>query len=301
MAKVFISYRRKDSAPVAERIYQWLTEWLSANLNVVSVFMDRGGIEPGENFHAALRREIDSAEIMLVVIGKNWALAEDDDGMIRLEEPRDIVRREVAIGLESNMRVVPVLVSGAEMPQAARLPSALAKLTALHAFQVNEDRFGQDMSQLAEYLRKWTGEHVRTEDDNTEHVSPEYEESRLHMIQKKVCMLGAFGVGKTSLVKRYVQSMFDEKYLTTIGVKIDKKVVKLGDTEINMVLWDIAGEEKGFPVKLHYLKGASGVVLVADGRKYSLGIALDMRERVRNEAGPIPCVLAANKIDLCRE
>ncbi|HTY83750.1 MAG TPA: Rab family GTPase, partial [Silvibacterium sp.] len=109
------------------------------------------------------------------------------------------------------------------------------------------------------------------------------------------------GVGKTSLVKRYVESIFSEKYLTTVGVKIDKKVMKLGETEITLLLWDLMGEEKGSPAKLHYLKGASGIVLVTDGRKLALRTALEIRERVRNEAGPVPCVLAANKIDLCKE
>jgi len=290
MASVFISYRRKDSAPIAERIYHWLTKWLT-EMNAGSVFMDRDGIEPGENFHSALRREIDSAEIMLVVIGKDWALAEDDEGMIRLEGQRDIVRREVTIGLESDMRVIPVLVSGAEMPKAAQLPAVLARLSVLNAFRVNEQSFGQDMSQLAEYLAKW----------NTEHPRSDSQEIRPHMIKKKVCMLGAAGVGKTSLVKRYVESIFSEKYLTTVGVKIDKKVMKLGETEITLLLWDLMGEEKGSPAKLHYLKGASGIVLVTDGRKLALRTALEIRERVRNEAGPVPCVLAANKIDLCKE
>ena len=107
MANIFISYRRRDSAPIAKRIY----EWLAARPNGSAVFMDLSGIEPGENFHEALRREIDAAEVMLVIIGKEWAFAEDADGMNRLDKARDVVRREIAIGLESSARVVPVLVS----------------------------------------------------------------------------------------------------------------------------------------------------------------------------------------------
>jgi small GTP-binding protein len=293
MASIFISYRRKDSAPVARRIYEWLT----ARPNASAVFMDLSGIEPGENFHAALRREIDSAEVMLVVIGKEWAFAEDPDGMNRLDEPRDLVRREIAIGLENGMRVVPVLVSGAEMPQAVHLPAALVKLTNLNAFPVNEQTFEADMTRLAEYLHKWTAEHLRTDPQER----TDSQEIRPRMMQKKVCMLGAAGVGKTSLVSRYVRSIFSDKYLTTIGVKIDKKVIPLGDTEITLALWDLAGEEKGSPTKLHYLRGASGIIVVCDGRKSSLRTALDLRERVRDELGPVPCVLAANKIDLCKE
>ena len=259
--------------------------------------MDLSGIEPGENFHEALRREIDAADVMLVIIGKEWAFAEDADGMNRLDKPRDVVRREIAIGLESDVRVVPVLVSGAEMPQAIHLPAALVKLTNLNAFPVNEETFEEDMTRLAEYLRKWTAELLTADPQERTDV----QEIRPRMIQKKVCMLGSFGVGKTSLVSRYVRSIFSDKYLTTLGVKVDKKVIALGDSEITLMLWDIAGEEKGSPTKLHYLRGASGIFLVADGHKSSLRTALDLRERVRDELGPVPCVLAANKIDLCKE
>ena len=62
------------------------------------------------------------------------------------------------------------------------------------------------------------------------------------MIQKKICMLGAFAVGKTSLVKRYVHSMFSDKYLSTVGVKIDKKVLHNGDSEVMLMLWDLYGD-----------------------------------------------------------
>ena len=60
------------------------------------------------------------------------------------------------------------------------------------------------------------------------------------MIQKKICMLGAYSVGKTSMVRRYVESIFDEKYLITLGVKIDKIRVALDDREVQLILWDIA-------------------------------------------------------------
>jgi len=236
---------------------------------------------------------------MLVIIGKEWAFVENPDGLQRLEESRDVVRREIMIGLGSDIRVVPVLVSGAEMPQAAHLPAALAKLANLHALRVNEGTFEQDMDRLAGYLRKWTVDHPRA--DSVERRDTDSQEIRPHMIQKKVCMLGASGVGKTSLVSRFVMSIFSEKYLTTIGVKIDKKFLTLDGQEVTLMLWDLAGEEKGYPIKLSHLKGSSGIFLVTDGRNSSLRTALDIRQRVQNELGPLPFVLAANKIDLCRE
>ncbi|HET7777303.1 MAG TPA: EutP/PduV family microcompartment system protein, partial [Rudaea sp.] len=64
------------------------------------------------------------------------------------------------------------------------------------------------------------------------------------MLQKKICLLGAFGVGKTSLTQRFVSSIFSDKYLTTVGVKIDKKAVDVGATPVSLVIWDIAGEDE---------------------------------------------------------
>ena len=82
-------------------------------------------------------------------------------------------------------------------------------------------------------------------------------------VQRKICMLGGFSVGKTSLVKRYVQSIFSESYLTTVGVKIDKKTVTLVDREVHLILWDLAGEDDMSSLRMSYLRGSAGYVLVA--------------------------------------
>ena len=64
------------------------------------------------------------------------------------------------------------------------------------------------------------------------------------MLQKKVCVLGAFGVGKTTLIRRFVESIFSDAYLTTVGVKVDKKTVIVGTEPLTLILWDIAGEDE---------------------------------------------------------
>ena len=118
-------------------------------------------------------------------------------------------------------------------------------------------------------------------------------------LQKKICMLGGFSVGKTSLVKRFVASVFSEAYLTTVGVKIDKKTVDLGDRAVNLILWDVAGEDDVSTVRMSYLRGSAGYVLVADGTRLStLEVALSLRERVEAELGALPFVLLLNKSDL---
>ena len=119
------------------------------------------------------------------------------------------------------------------------------------------------------------------------------------MLKKKICLLGSYGVGKTSLVARFVRSMFDDKYHTTVGVKIDKKVVTLEDQEITLMLWDMAGEEDGAPVRLNQVKDAAGYLLVVDGtRAKTLEIARDIQRRVESEIGPRPFLALINKVDL---
>ena len=118
-------------------------------------------------------------------------------------------------------------------------------------------------------------------------------------LQKKICMLGAFSVGKTSLVKRFIQSVFSEAYLTTVGVKIDKKTVELPDRTVNLILWDLAGEDDISSLRMSYLRGAAGYVLVADGtRAVTLEVALSLHRRVEADFGPLPFVLLLNKNDL---
>ena len=119
------------------------------------------------------------------------------------------------------------------------------------------------------------------------------------MIQKKICMVGAFGVGKTSLVARYVRSIFSDKYQTTVGVKIDKKVVESRGAEVTLVLWDLAGEDALTTVKPAQLKGASGYILVVDGlRRQTLEVAIDLQRRVTEAIGNVPFICVLNKTDV---
>jgi small GTP-binding protein len=119
------------------------------------------------------------------------------------------------------------------------------------------------------------------------------------VIQKKLALLGAAGVGKTSLVRRFVDSLFDEKYLTTIGVKVDKKVVRAGGTDVTLMIWDIAGAEEHFSVPSSYVKGASGYLLVVDGtRPDTAAAAARIAAQIERDVGPLPFVLVLNKTDL---
>ena len=100
------------------------------------------------------------------------------------------------------------------------------------------------------------------------------------MIQKKVCMVGVYGTGKTSLVQRFVHSMFSARYHSTVGVKIDRKAVDIDGTPLTIVLWDLAGRDGQEDIPTSYLRGAHAMLYVADGtRKETCDQLFDLRAR----------------------
>ncbi len=122
------------------------------------------------------------------------------------------------------------------------------------------------------------------------------------MIKKKVCMLGAFATGKTSLVQRYVHSIFSDKYHTTVGVKIEKTQVSVDDIPVDLIIWDLHGEDDFQHVRLSYLKGSSGCIYVVDGtRRTTLVTAMNLKEIVEKTIGEFPFILVINKSDLKNE
>lgn len=119
------------------------------------------------------------------------------------------------------------------------------------------------------------------------------------MIQKKICMLGAFAVGKTSLVARFVESIFVDRYLTTVGVKISKKALQVDNQEWHLILWDLAGEDEFLQIRTSYLRGSSGYLLVVDGtRRATLDTAVSIQQRITEAVGNVPFVVLFNKSDL---
>lgn len=122
------------------------------------------------------------------------------------------------------------------------------------------------------------------------------------MIQKKVCMVGAFATGKTSLVARFVSSIYSEAYQTTVGVKIDKKSINLADRQVNLLLWDVQGEDDFQKLRLSYLRGLSGYLLVVDGtRSATLEKAFALQQIIEETVGTVPFILILNKSDLLDE
>lgn len=118
-------------------------------------------------------------------------------------------------------------------------------------------------------------------------------------IFKKVVMLGSFAVGKTSLVRRFVEDAFDDTYLSTMGVKVSRKALEVDGTALTLMLWDISGREGFEQLRGSYLKGSAGALLVADLTRPRTFETLGAEARSLSEAvGSRPRVVCANKCDL---
>lgn len=118
------------------------------------------------------------------------------------------------------------------------------------------------------------------------------------MIQKKICLLGSSNVGKTSLVKQFVEGIFNEKYLTTIGVKIDKKVVVFENEQVKLMVWDIEGSDRYNPFQEKYLRGCSAYIVVSDRTRTSSLIEAVEIHMLARKVVDCPVILAVNKYDL---
>ena len=151
MQGIFINYRRQDSQSAAGR----LADHIKENLAGVPVFRDVETIEPGVDFIEAINRALESCGVLLAVIGPNWLSLTDAAGRRRLDNPNDYTRLEITTALtRNNVRVIPVLVEGAQMPEPDDLPEELQALCRRNAIELTDKRWNFDVSQLIDALRK---------------------------------------------------------------------------------------------------------------------------------------------------
>jgi len=154
MKGIFISYRRQDSQSAAGRLADHLREHMAE----VPIFRDVETIEPGVDFVEAIGRALESCGILLAIIGPRWSTMTDATGRRRLDDPGDYARLEIATALKrSDVRVIPVLVEGAEMPGADALPEELKPLARRNAIELTDKRWEFDVSMLIDTLRKALG------------------------------------------------------------------------------------------------------------------------------------------------
>jgi len=148
--KIFINYRRDDSISTAGR----LNDRLAQTFGRKKVFMDVDHTPAGVDFHDYLDKQVTACDVFLAVIGPNWLDAKDEEGRRRFDNPDDVVTVEIAAALARNIWVIPVLVDGARMPKADRLPDPVKPIVRRNAVEVRNTQFGRDAEALVEKIKE---------------------------------------------------------------------------------------------------------------------------------------------------
>ena len=165
MSRILISYRREDSADVTGRIYDRLVEEFGSR----TIFKDVDSIPLGIDFRTYLDAQVAKCEVFLAVIGRDWIKKRSGKGKYRLDDPDDVVRIEIELALKRQIPLIPVLVSGANIPLAARLPISLRELSYRNGIPVRADPdFHRDMDRLIEHLKQ------QVKDVKEHHLEPYY-------------------------------------------------------------------------------------------------------------------------------
>jgi TIR domain len=159
--RIFVSYRREETAYPAG----WLYDRLADRFGAGQVFKDVDSIQLGDDFVDAITRAVGSCDVLLALIGDQWLTLSDSQGKRRIDDPDDFVRLEIEAALSRNVRVIPILVDGAEMPSHDELPDSLATLVRRQALELSPSRFEFDTSRLFKVL-DLTMADVRTEQDD---------------------------------------------------------------------------------------------------------------------------------------
>ena len=153
--KIFISYRRDDSVGYAGRLHAALGKHLGTG----QIFRDIDTVKAGEDFYDVTERSVQSCNILIAIIGKQWLMI-SNGSVRRLDEPDDFVRLEIASALSRGIPVVPVLVQGATMPRAQDLPDDLRSLIRRKAFEISDARWDYDVRQLIKELGQLSGPQI---------------------------------------------------------------------------------------------------------------------------------------------
>src|SRR5262245_1072203 len=153
--KIFISYRRADSAPYSGR----LRDALTGRFQDGSVFFDVTSIDAGATFTTAIVDAMALTDVVVVVIGPAWLTAASPDaaGVRRLDDAHDVVRTEIRAALDRNLEIIPVLVGGASMPRLEQLPDELRPVATRNALRLSDERWADDVARLVSTIERMVG------------------------------------------------------------------------------------------------------------------------------------------------
>ncbi|MFN3998463.1 toll/interleukin-1 receptor domain-containing protein [Algoriphagus sp.] len=148
--KIFISYRREDTSGESGRVKDRLEQVFGKE----NIFYDVETLEAGLNFDESISKALNESKVLLAMIGPHWMKVTDSNGVKRIQKDEDWVRKEIAQALERKIRVIPVLVNGAEMPDSQELPDDLKELSLRHAQELTSSRWNYDVGELTKVLEK---------------------------------------------------------------------------------------------------------------------------------------------------
>ena len=148
--KIFISYRREDTSGESGRLKDKLEQVFGRE----NIFYDVETLEAGLNFDQSIAKALSESKVLLAMIGLHWLKVTDSKGVFRLQKPEDWVRKEISEALKRELRVIPVLVNGAEMPDPEDLPQELKELSLKHAQELTSSRWNYDVGELMKVLEK---------------------------------------------------------------------------------------------------------------------------------------------------
>ena len=151
MSRLFVSYRRADSPDTTGRIYDLLAHHFGES----NLFRDIDNIPPGEDFRESISASLQTCDVVLAVIGREWLHLKNDEEKRRLDDPDDTLRIELEIGLERDIHVIPVLINQASMPNQNVLPDSLKKLAYRNSVSIRpEPYFNTDVNHLISHLEQ---------------------------------------------------------------------------------------------------------------------------------------------------
>ncbi len=184
--KIFISYRVKDTQAATGR----LVDALKQHFDEDQIFLDIDKIEPGLDFTEVISKYLDSSDVMLAIIGPDWMGYNSEKGTYRINELNDWVRTEIATALKRNIRVVPVLLDGANMPDDAILPDDLKPILRRQSYEISNKRWKYDSEELIQYLQKALGQTPKPNPRNGNiHPNPPKSNSKFILIGLGVLIL----------------------------------------------------------------------------------------------------------------
>ena len=237
MKRVFISYRRSDSAGHAGRLYDYLINYFGAG----KIFFDVDTIKPGVDFEQKIRTELDNSDVVLVLIGDQWLGIKDMNGNRRLDDPHDYVRLEVEAALTRDIAVIPVLLEGVPMPAEKDLPEELHGFSRRNAIKLSNENWNSDLRMLTAILKNVLG------------ITGSLKEQRIKRYRQIVFALSLLGVilsiannfifaGGPTVLRNAVKFLYlvllagNTVFVTYLLVNMKRELDRLGGIIISMAV-----------------------------------------------------------------